>query len=148
MKRKIALFILLFANSILLMHAAIPHHNHEGLFCLIEPTEKIHHHCEDSHEHLPIDHTENHPDKNNNLVDCELNVDIIIPANERKAPGVIVIDIVNRPFLSIDLLVENHFNNALINFYLDKSDQIPILKNAFQVYIICSKGLRAPTSIV
>lgn len=152
MKRKIAVLLLTLAYSILLLHAAIPHHNHEGLFCIIE-TEKsyVHdHQCED-HDHSKHSHTTSNKHKHhheNGELECELNTKVVIPNNSQLSLKAIEIDLLENNILNMDFFIQSINESNPLVFYLNQSDQLYFQPPLYQVFIEDIKGLRAPPSFV
>lgn len=68
--KRIALFFVLLANTLVLAHSVIPHHHHKGLVVSIATT-KSDHNCEKSFS--------DHSHDNNDDTDCSLRNEILIP---------------------------------------------------------------------
>lgn len=156
MKRKIAVLFLAFAYSILMLHAAIPHHYHGGFFCIIE-TETSHqhdHHCDESHQHSHSHshhhHSSSHEHKHheeNGKLECELSTKVVIPNNSQLSPKVAEIELFGSPFVHLaasDLLNDNYYP---LVFYLNHTDKIYLPPPLYQIFIVEEKGLRAPPYI-
>lgn len=76
-KKKTALFFVLFANFILLAHAVIPHHHHEDEFCVFNV------YCNSSdfsQSILDLDHHNDH-NHSSDAECCDLIQEVIIPSN-------------------------------------------------------------------
>jgi len=142
MRRGLAIFFLLVANITLLVHAAVPHHNHEGDFCLI--TTEIETDC---HEHKSHQHQHKHHGDPKDLK-CELNTKVIIPNNINPKLEVIVLELIHLPSINFDY-IRDFLNNS--NTYisgLNLKRKIPLKLSLYCIYTSSSKGLRAPPSLV
>ncbi|NPD47063.1 MULTISPECIES: DUF6769 family protein [unclassified Lentimicrobium] len=143
MKKSLAIVLLLLANITLLVHAAIPHHYHEGDFCYISTS------CEDecdSHENHNHQKHEHHEENGN--MQCELNSIVIIPNNINPRQEVAILELNHLPLANFSLtsqlnnLPETYFNQR------DLKSQIPLKLSLYHIFINYSAGLRGPPSFV
>ncbi|MFH1001353.1 MAG: DUF6769 family protein [Bacteroidota bacterium] len=138
MRRKIALFILFFANIILLAHAVLPHHHHETYVCLFD---KHSYHDNDSSEEKTFCHHEHHG-QNEDSADCLLKNLVVLPAKSIK-----------QAFQSFTYTSDyHHFNDFLLNFddersgFLSSSNHFQQFteESSYLNYVSRCLGLRAP----
>lgn len=141
MKKSLAIVFLLLANITLLVHAAIPHHNHEGDFCYISTS------CEDecdSHENHNHQKHEHHGENGN--MKCELNSIVIIPNNINPKHEVAILELNHLPMANFSLALSlNNLAETYIN-QRDLKSQIPLKLSLYHIFINSSAGLRAPPS--
>lgn len=146
MKRGFAIFFLLLANITLLVHAAVPHHNNEGIFCFI--TTSCESECDD-HEHESHQNSHQHEhDGEQGHMECELKPIVVVPSNINPKQEVAVIELNHFPLANFNVIqvLENNSNHYLN--HLDLKRKIPLKLSLFRIYINNSTGLRAPPSFV
>lgn len=143
MKKSLAIVFLLMANITLLVHAATPHHNNEGIFCFIITS------CEnecDSHEnhgHQKHDHQSENGD-----MECELSIKVIIPSNINPKQEVAILELHHLPLANFNLISQlNNLPETYIN-QRELNSQIPLKISLYHIYMNSSAGLRAPPSFV
>jgi len=144
--RKIAILFLFLANSILLLHSAVPHHRHEGMFCMISNEADCSSECDD---HEKDHHKQDHPNEcEDGVEDCELSTQLIVPANGNSKLQVVVIDLKHNPIFGINQL---NFSDKNLSppFRPDISPhqfifKLPLCNN----YLPESNGLRGPPYFV
>lgn len=154
MKRNIAVIFLSFAYSILVLHAAIPHHNHEGLFCIIVTNpnhDHDHDYCE-SHEHSNHSHSasNDHEHKHhheNGKHECELSTKVVIPNNSQLSLRAVEIELFESSLIGF---LPDHLLNDIkpLIFYLNHTRKIYLPPPLYRIFIVEKKGLRAPPSFV
>ena len=143
MKKSLAIIFLLLANITLLVHAAIPHHNHEGDFCFI--TTSCENEC-DSHEHHG--HQKHEHEGENENMECELTVKVIIPSNINPKQEVAILELNLNPLVNFSLISQlPNFLESDISQRELKS-QIPLKLSLYHIYMNSSAGLRGPPSFV
>lgn len=146
MKKGLAFIFILVANITLLVHAAVPHHSHEGDFCLL--TRACEDEC-DSHENES--HGENHQQKHQGEhadLECVLSIKVIIPNSINPKQEVSVIDLSHFPLIDFNILnLIDLDTNHLFYFSLYRT-QIPVKPSLYHVFINTSSGLRAPPASV
>lgn len=143
MKKTLAIIFLLLANITLLVHAAIPHHKHDGDFCFI--TSSCENECDghDKHHHQKHEH-----DSENGNMKCELNKILIIHNNANPKHEVIILDLDHLPLTNLSLVSRlNHLPDTDI-YQRDLKSQIPLKLSLYHIFINNSAGLRAPPSFV
>lgn len=146
MKRGFAIFLLLLANITLLVHAAVPHHNNEGIFCFI--TTACESECDDhEHESHQTSHQHQHEGEEGHM-ECELKPIVIIPSNINPKQEIAVIELNHLPLANVHLiqLLENNSTHYLNQLELQR--KIPLKLSLFRIFINNSTGLRAPPSFV
>lgn len=138
MIRKItAIFFILLANIVLLVHAVVPHHHHKSLICIESNTcqsDSYPHNSTSAHEHDGSAETEN----------CELRQVLAIPGNsvkqELKCLGC---DNNHSTFVHFQAIL---FVNEYISFVplLIQNAQISLNISSHSCFVSTSLGLRAP----
>ena len=146
MKKWTAILLLLIANSILLIHAAIPHHLHEGSFCemntecetectnpLSDKTLHHHdHHQHHQHQNIPLD------------LDCELDTVVVLPSS-----------LFNKNIVAVELeLFSNHHISfaahhiILKPFLIYQRQYVPQKLSLYLLSLSSIQGFRAPPVFV
>lgn len=142
-KKSLAIIFLLLANITLLVHAATPHHNNEGIFCFI--TTSCENECDNHEDHGHQKH--DHQGENGNM-ECELNTKVIIPNNINPKQEVVIIELNLNPLHNFNLISQlPHFSESYIN-QRELNSQIPLKLSLYHIYMNSSAGLRAPPSFV
>ena len=145
MKRYISIFVLLLGYLVIMSHLVIPHHHIDGNFCIVnDDCESA---CDDSKEkHHEHQHQHQHQDSHQLLV-CELDINIVIPQNERMSPRMAVRDLLFSPMLDLLLQEFDIFDDQ----YLSSKQKLNFLFWKYQLFetdIKSFHGLRAPPSFV
>lgn len=146
MKRGLAIFFLLLANITLLVHAAVPHHNHEGDFCFI--TTGCETECDDHEQKSHEQHHQHKHHGDHGNLECELKTKVIIPSNINPKQEIAVLELMHLPMLNFHFIQIYQREN---NHYLSHTDfkrKIPLKLSLYCIYITSSTGLRAPPSFV
>lgn len=146
MKRGFAIFLLLVANITLLVHAAVPHHNDEGIFCFITTgceSECADHEQESQHKHHQHKHHGDHGD-----LECELKPIVIIPSDVNTKQEIAVIELNHLPMANVDVNQDLENNSTHYLNHLELKRKIPLKLALFRIFINNSTGLRAPPSFV
>lgn len=144
MIRKItAIFLILLANIVLLVHAVVPHHHHQEQVCIVNE------HCQNdslAHEHNTPEHNHEH-DGENSSESCALKQAVVIPANlvrqEFKCLGC---DDNHSTFVHFHAIL---FSNEFIPFVpkVVSNEQIPLITYSHSNFVSASLGLRAPPAV-
>ncbi|MCK5775114.1 MAG: hypothetical protein KAH25_03005 [Bacteroidales bacterium] len=137
MKKWTAILLLLIANSILLVHAAIPHHLHEGVFCEINTsceTECADHKTHQHHEHQGESHD----------LDCELDTVVVLPSS-----------VFNKNIVAVELeLFSNHHISFVVHhvilkpYLIYQRQYIPQKLSLYLLSLSSIQGFRAPPVFV
>ena len=148
MKRNVAIIFLIIANLTLLVHATIPHHNHNGDFCVIST--ETENDCEDDchHENETTTHQQPKHDCEDSNQDCDLEVKVIIPNKLNAKQDVIVIDLIFSSLQSLDLFSKLESNSLALQSFKELLTIIPIKHSLYQCYITYSSGYRGPPYFV
>jgi len=140
MKRFWPIFVLLFANIVLVAHAVIPHHHHSSIICVKSS------HCEsdsDKHDHeTPLDsHRHDGPDNPEN---CVLKQIIAIPSNHSRQI-ISNLDSGIDHFAGSDLNTSDNYSGIVKLVYTGLfAGCMPVLSSNYLYFINSSLGLRAP----
>jgi len=141
MKRGLAIFFLLLANITLLVHAAVPHHNHEGDFCFISTGCETE--CSDHEQHHQHEHHGDHGD-----MKCDLDTKVIIPSNVNPKQEIAVLELMHLPLVNFNFIKLLQIESKHYLSLRDYKRQIPLKLSLYCLYATCSTGLRAPPSFV
>ena len=139
-RRGSALFFTIFAVTIVLAYAVIPHHHHESEVCVISS------HCEtgnDEHKQTPIEHNHEH-DGENNFDHCALDQVFITPFNQLKPEFEYLSN--TGHFSQLDLFQATLLDNDLLEHFpvVELVDQHHFLLSTYYKLASTSIGLRAP----
>jgi hypothetical protein len=139
MIRKItAMFFILLANIVLLVHAVVPHHHHKSLVCIegntCQSDNCTHDHCTSTHEHDGSAGTEN----------CELRQVLAIPGSSVKQEiKCLGCDNNHSTFVHFQaVLIKNEFNSFVPEIIIIA--QIALKISPHSNFVSASLGLRAP----
>lgn len=148
MKRNVAFIFLIIANLTLLVHAIVPHHNHNGDFCVIST--ETENDCKDDchHEHEASSHQQPKHDCEDSKQECDLEVKVIIPTKLNAKQDVTVIDLVFSSLQALDLFSKLEANSLALQSLKELLTIIPIKHSLYQCYIVCSSGFRGPPNFV
>jgi len=137
MRKWTAILFLFIANSVLLVHSAVPHHFYEGSICEINTTCKTE--CADHKTHQ---HHE-HQDESNNL-DCELDTVVVLPSS-----------VLNKNIAAVELeIFSNHqisfleHNDKIGSFLIYQKHFIPQKLNLYLLSLSSNQGFRAPPPFI
>lgn len=139
-RKRIALFFVLFATTLLLVHAVLPHHHHKDQICLAT------HHCQfDGHAHQQEAPLNDHRhDGQNNSEFCVLKQAAFIPSSHQNQFDRLVFG-ADKPFSLLDfqaIVFDNEWKSTLHGIVTPgKEFTIPSISYNFT---ISSSGLRAP----
>ena len=143
MKRSLILLLLFVANTTLLVHSAVPHHLHDGLFCEINKECESHSECEIPKNH---NHHHNHHDQNHHHqtdIECELKFEVLLPSSSllKESIKINVIDVQQVNYLLasesiVKILSESELNR--LKFPLAPK------QTYYKLLYGSNKGLRAP----
>lgn len=139
MKRVAAIFFILFANIIMLVHTILPHHQHNGEIVLLNASHKS---CVEEHFHNKCNHNSGH-----NLQLCVLTQNFIIPSNPIKKECNLFEDKSNYP----DTNVFQAFLGERIFISLNQKEFFgnlpPLITSADSLFLNRIFGLRAPPMV-
>jgi hypothetical protein len=114
LKNAIAIFLILCANLVLLVHAIVPHHHHDDAACFVLAVEEKH-----DHDHC-CDHNEaNHQDKHKPATndDCCVLNDLLA----------IIPDTLKQDFNAIDFSATEKIITHYLIYIASSEDKLPIL---------------------
>lgn len=138
-KKRIAIFFVLLANIVLLVHAVVPHHHHESSVCV----EKISNHECDTHNH-GLSCTDCNHHNESNTQNCLLKLVVYLPSNQENQvskDGYFLCK--NSQYDSFQAVI----NNSKINSFLPPklSEKQKLLNTSpTSKFKPSSSGLRAP----
>ncbi len=146
MKNTLAIIFLLVANITLLVHSAIPHHNHEGDLCFISTSCENECDSHDHNEHHQHQKHEHHGEHGN--MECELDTKVIIPSNINPKQEVIILDLDLNPLVNFNIISKIPEFSQPKHILKDFKTHIPLKLSLYHIYINNSTGLRAPPTFV
>lgn len=139
LKKRIAIFLVLFATILLLAHAFVPHHHHQNHICLSAHYCKAD--CRDHQHGLPVDEHSHNSQSDSGL--CVLKQAVFIPSHQnyfdKHWPGS------DKPFLFLDfqaIVSENEWE--LKGPGIGRSLPECTAPFIFYPFTVSSSGLRAP----
>ena len=144
-KKAIALSFLFLANAIMLTHAIIPHHHHNGVFFTLA-TAHHNHDCDSHNDHQNCDDTQSdrkceYPFCDDNAEKCSLTTIYVKVSDNRQSFQLHDFDIDLLPCI-LTLLTD--YNAPLIDDVGLPFRQNPYLQSYHTEYISQSLGWRAP----
>jgi hypothetical protein len=111
LKNAIAIFLILCANLVLLVHAIVPHHHHDDAACFVLPIEEKHDHCCD---HNDMDHQDKHKPATND--DCCVLNDFLA----------IIPDTFKQDFNAIDFSSTEKIITHYLIYIASSEDKLPL----------------------
>ena len=139
-KRTASIFLILFANIVLLAYAVIPHHHHHHQVCFVQS------HCENDNDRGNKDsngYSHKH-DCEGYSADCILQEPVIVPSNQWK-PEIKFVSGINDNSGNDDF--QYHQASNLIKAFIPVSfniSTVPPENCTYSSYVSSSLGLRAP----
>ena len=137
-RKRIAIFFVLFATTLLLVHAVLPHHHHKDHICLST------HHCKsDGHAHKPETPINDHRhDGQNDSEFCVLKQAVFIPSSQNQLDKHWCDNGKPISFLDFQAIVfDNEWKSSLPGFILSGHECVASLHYQSTV---SSCGLRSP----
>lgn len=138
-RKRIALFFVLFATTLLLVHAVVPHHHHKDHICLSN------HHCQSdcfAHQHgTPIN---DHPHNSQNDSEfCVLKQAVFIPSHQNHFDKHWLGNDKPLSFLDFQAIVsDSEWKSAMPAIVL--SGNVCTIPSIHYHFTVSSSGLRAP----
>ena len=139
-KRTAAIFLILFANLLVLAFAVIPHHHHHDQICFVQS------HCEndDITENKDSNRDSHKHDCEGNFIGCMLQEPVVVPSNQWK-PEIILVNGINDNYANDDFqftLASNLIRAFIPVLYNSASG--PPDNSSYSFHVSFSLGLRGP----